>query len=58
MAQINPVPDYPIFEHLPNWKNAKVTESYRLTCRRFIAASADPKLIELAESRHSCPGPR
>ena len=56
VAKIDASPRRPVFEHFPNWKNAEVIESYCKTCRRFVAASANSKLIEKAELFHLCPG--
>jgi hypothetical protein len=38
----------------PNRQKPLVFEPYGLSCHGFIAASAKPKLIELAEACHSC----
>ena len=56
LAKTDPGPGFPLFERFLNWPNSEVTESYCLICRRYVAASANPRLINMAESGHSCAG--
>jgi hypothetical protein len=55
MAERDAAPPRPAFERTPNRQKPLVFESYCLICHCFIAASANLKLIDLAEACHSCP---
>jgi hypothetical protein len=53
VAQSDPVPSRH-FDHVANTKRPYVIQSYCPLCGFFIAASSNPKLIEIAEQEHQC----
>src|SRR5947207_6716432 len=48
----------PVFHRRVSPGNSKLTESLCSGCNAFVAASVNPKLLDLVERSHTCSGSR